>query len=312
MRHIHLDLVRVTEAAAIEASHHVGRGDKIAADAAATDAMRDRLKRIEFAGKIAIGEGEKDGAPGLFKGECVGLNWGPGTGTARYFTSPLYDIAVDPLDGTNQTARGGNEAMAVIAVGEQGCLLDTGSWYMHKLAVGPAVKKHISIFMPIRDRVRVIAESLKKDVSKVTVCVLDRPRHTKLLSELREAGCRIKLIQDCDITAAIATAIPTSGIDAYMGIGGSPEGVIGAAALKCLGGDFLGMLCDKDGTLVGDPVQLGMENLARGDVIFCATGVTDGSLLKGVRWTANGPETQSVTMRSESGTVRWISTVHGN
>jgi fructose-1,6-bisphosphatase class II len=313
MKHIHLDLVRVTEAAAIEASHHVGRGDKMAADKAATDAMRDRLNRIEFAAKIAIGEGEKDGAPGLFKGECVGMNWVPCfTDKPREPILGLYDIAVDPLDGTTQTSRGGNEAMSVIAVANQGCLLDTGSWYMHKLAVGPVVARSgINLFMPIRERVEMIAGALKKDVSKVTVCVLDRPRHTNLINELREAGCCIKLIQDCDITAAIATAIPTSGIDAYMGIGGSPEGVIGAAALKCMGGDFFGMLCDKNG-VPPDVVQLGMEDLAKGDVIFCATGVTDGSLLKGVRWTTNGPETQTVTMRSESGTVRWISTVHGN
>jgi fructose-1,6-bisphosphatase II len=221
------------------------------------------------------------------------------------------DIAVDPLDGTTQTARGGNEAMSVIAVGEQGCLLDTGSWYMHKLAYGPAVAKTgIDITMSIKSRVDWISRGLNKDVNRVTVCVLDRPRHANLIGELRETGCRIKLIQDCDITAAIATAIPTSGIDAYMGIGGSPEGVIGAAALKCMGGGFQGWLCDKEGKSTGNALMT--EDLARGNVIFCATGVTDGSLLKGVRWTANGPETQSVTMRSESGTVRWISTTHGN
>lgn len=315
MKHVHLDLVRVTEAAAIEASHFVGRGDKMAADKAATDAMRDRLNRIDFAGRVVIGEGEKDGAPGLFKGDIVGTDWVTlDLSSKPSFPSkgPLFDIAVDPLDGTTQTARGGNEAMSVIAVGNEGCLLDTGSWYMHKLAYGPAVaKSNISIFMSIQERVSLIADVLDKDVGKVTVCVLDRPRHANLLAELRQAGCRIKLIQDCDITAAIATAIPSSGIDAYMGIGGSPEGVIGAAALKCLGGGFLGMLCDKDG-VVPDVVQLGMEDLAKGDVIFSATGVTDGSLLKGVRWTAAGPETHSITMRSESGTVRFINTTHGN
>lgn len=311
MKHIHLDLVRVTEAAAIEASHYVGRGDKIAADKAATDAMRDRLNRIDFAGQVAIGEGEKDGAPGLFKGDKVGTDWYIMDKPPGPVRGPLYDIAVDPLDGTTQTSRGGNEAMSVIAVGNEGCLLDTGSWYMHKLAYGPAVAKTgIDIRMSIGERVCAIAFGLEKDISRVTVCVLDRPRHANLINELREAGCRIKLIQDCDITAALATAIPTSGIDAYMGIGGSPEGVIGAAALKCMGGGFQGWLCDKEGNSTGG--ALTTEDLARGDVIFCATGVTDGSLLKGVRWTANGPETQTVTMRSESGTVRWISTVHGN
>jgi fructose-1,6-bisphosphatase II len=201
--------------------------------------------------------------------------------------------------------------MSVIAVGNKGCLLDTEDWYMHKLAYGPAVAKYgISILSSIKDRVNIIANALDKHVSKVTVCVLDRPRHINLINELREAGCCIKLIQDCDITAAIATAITSSGIDAYMGIGGSPEGVIGAAALKCMKGGFQGILCDKEGHSMGGP--LNTEDLAKGDVIFCATGVTDGSLLKGVRWTANGPETHSITMRSESGTVRWVNTLHGN
>ena len=315
MKHIHLDLVRVTEAAAIEASHHVGRGDKHAADKAATDAMRDRLNRIDFAGQIAIGEGEKDDAPGLFKGEMVGSGWlsrkkwrMPLEPDDFY---PIYSIAVDPLDGTTQTSRGGNEAMSVIAIGNEGSLLDTGNWYMHKLAYGPMVAKtDINIMMPINERISLIAKALGKEIGRVTVCILDRPRHNNLMKELREAGCRIKLIQDCDITAAIATALPDSGIDAYMGIGGSPEGVIGAAALKCMEGGFQGILCDKEGNSTGNALQT--EDLAKGDVIFCATGVTDGSLLKGVRWNANGPITQSVTMRSESNTVRWVNTIHGN
>jgi fructose-1,6-bisphosphatase II len=296
--------------------------------------MVDRLNRIEFCGQVAIGEGIKDNAPsGLFKGELVGLfarqmDCYNGmiydrlleehrfdeaeTFKKDYFLKRVeYDIAVDPLDGTTQTARGGNEAMSVIAIGNKGCLLDTENWYMHKLAYGPVVAKtNISIMTPIKTRVQIIAKALEKDISRVIVCVLDRPRHHNLIHELREAGCRIKLIQDCDVTAAIATAIPTSGIDAYMGIGGAPEGVIGAAALKCMKGGFQGILCDKEGNPSGQPLMT--EDLAKGDVIFCATGVTDGSLLRGVRWTANGPETHSITMRSESGTIRFVNTVHGN
>jgi fructose-1,6-bisphosphatase II len=302
MKHVHLDLVKVTEAAAIEASHHVGRGDKIAADKAATEAMKDRLNRmINFSARIAIGEGKKDDAPGLFKGDLIGEG------------EIQYDIAVDPLDGTTQTSKGGNEAMSVIAVGNKGCLLDTEDWYMNKLAYGPDVAKlnKIKITDPIKVQLQDLSTALRKDIKRITVCVLDRPRHSKLIQDLRESGCRIKLIQDCDITAAIATAIPDSGIDAYMGIGGSPEGVIGAAAIKCLKGGFQGVLCNKDGIIENEKI-LYTEDLAKGDVIFCATGVTDGSLLKGVRWTPNGPATHSITMRSESGTVRWISTIHGN
>lgn len=303
MKKQHLDLVRVTEAAAIYASEHVGCGDKFAADLAATEAMKERLNRMSFSARIAIGEGVKDNAPGLFKGDLVG--------EYRLFdTEPNFDIAVDPLDGTTQTSKGGPEAMSVIAVANKGCFLDTEDWYMHKLAYGPDIRG-IDIRMSTAEKIHLISKCLKKDVGKITTCILDRPRHDKIIHELREVGCRIKLIQDCDVTAAIATAIPDSGIDVYMGIGGSPEGVIGAAALKCLKGGFQGVLCNKEGKHVDDKIYY-LDDLAKGDVIFCATGVTDGSLLKGVRWTPNGPMTHSITMRSESGTIRWINTIHGN
>jgi fructose-1,6-bisphosphatase class II len=303
MKALHLEMIRVTEAAAIAASVWVGRGDKIAADQSATDAMKDRLNKIEFAGKIVIGEGRKDNAPGLFLGDRVGA-WD------SVYIDPDKDIAVDPLDGTSQTAKGGNEAMAVLAIGEKGSLLESEGWYMQKLAHGPAIS-NVYLAQPTSDIVRQAGKCLQKDVNKVTVCVLDRPRHAKLIQELRDVGCCIKLIQDCDVSAAIATAIPDSGIDLYMGVGGAPEGVIGAAALKCLNGEFQGIMCNKDGVPEGSKIYF-TEELAVGDVTFCATGVTNGSLLKGVRWTPTGPITHSLLMRSGSGTVRWIEAHHGN
>jgi len=313
MKPLQLEMVRVTEAAAIAASTQVGLGDKIAADYAAVTAMREKLNKIDFAGKIVIGEGKKDGAPGLFTGERVGLYYelSPvGNGDALL----TYDIAVDPLDGTTQTAKGGYEAMSVMAVGNEGSLLESEGWYMNKLAVGPDIARRVKLDIKdgVEDIVRKVSLVIAKDVKRVTVCVLDRPRHENMIERLRTLGCRIKLIQDCDVSAAIATAIPDSGIDVYMGVGGAPEGVIGAAALKCLRGDFQGIMCDKDGKCSSGDKVYQMEDLAKGDVIFCATGVTDGSMLKGVRWTALGPTTHSLSMRSESGTVRWIAACHGN
>jgi fructose-1,6-bisphosphatase class II len=309
---LHLEMIRVTEAAAIAASAQVGRGDKIVADHAAVAAMKNRLDKIDFAGEIVIGEGEKDNAPGLFMGEKVGDAWNK----HMMFMPPdlgIYDIAVDPLDGTTQTAKGGYEAMSVMAVGNKNSLLKSDGWYMKKLAVGPEIASRVKLDInaEVEETISKISLAIAKDVTKVTVCVLDRPRHEDLIVRLRKLGCRIKLIQDCDVSAAIATAISESGIDVYLGVGGAPEGVIGAAALKCLRGDFQGVICNKEGKVECDKV-FQMEDLANGDVIFCATGVTDGSLLKGVRWTAGGPITHSLLMRSESGTVRWISAHHGN
>jgi len=310
MKALHLEMIRVTEAAAIAASAWVGRGDKIAADQAATSAMKDRLNKIKFFGRVVIGEGKKDGAPGLFTGDEVGLRvWNSRPGYDPF--NEEFDIAVDPLDGTTQTSKGGNEAMSVLAIGEKGSLLESEGWYMKKLAFGPKVED-VHINQSTKEIVNNVSKSLDKDVSKVKVCVLDRPRHSDLIKELREIGCCIKLIQDCDVSAAIATAIPNSGIDVYMGVGGAPEGVLGAAALKCLNGEFMGIMCDKDGFAEKGAKAYFTEELAKGDVIFCATGVTDGSLLKGVRWTPTGPVTHSLLMRSESGTARWIEAHHGN
>lgn len=317
MKHIHLDMVRVTEAAAIAASQQVGRGDKIAADYAATEAMRDRLNKLDFAGKIVIGEGKKDNAPGLFADEMVGTYWhrvaSSASSPAEDVSQPhYYDIAVDPLEGTTPTARGGYEAMSVVAVGDQGSLFSSHDFYMNKLAVGPKIasKVDLNVTDPITRTIRLVSLATDKPPTKITVCVLDRPRHTDIVAELRHLGCRIRFIQDCDVSGALATALPESGIDLYVGIGGTPEGVIAACALKCMGGMLQGMLCGKDGEPV-DGTVLKMEDLAKGSVMFCATGVTDGSLLKGVRYTADHIITNSVLMRSESGTVRWITGQHG-
>jgi fructose-1,6-bisphosphatase class II len=312
MKSLHLEMIRVTEAAAVAASAQVGRGDKIAADHAATRAMRERLNKLLFRGKIVIGEGEKDNAPGLFTGEKVGI-WSttPSLGMDEY--EHEYDIAVDPLDGTTQTAKGGYEAMSVMAMGDKGSLLESDGWYMQKLAVGPEVARRVKLDIKedVEATMSKVSLVLAKDITKVTACVLDRPRHETLIEKLRKMGCRIKLIADCDVSAAIAAAIYDSGIDIYLGIGGAPEGVIGAAALKCLRGDFQGIMCNKEGKIEDNKIYQ-MEDLAKGDVIFCATGVTDGSMLKGVRWTSTGPMTHSLLMRSESGTVRWITAYHGN
>lgn len=307
MKPLHLEMIRVTESAAIAASTQVGLGDKIAADNAATSAMKQRLNKINFCGEIVIGEGIKDNAPGLFTGDKVGSGW-------DFENEETFDIAVDPLDGTTQTAKGGYEAMSVMAIGSKGALLKSDGWYMHKLAVGSEISKRVKLDIreDVEEIIKKISLAIAKDIKRVTACVLDRPRHANLVERLRALGCRIKLIQDCDVSAAIATAICESGIDVYLGVGGAPEGVIGAAALKCLRGDFQGIMCDKEGNYTSDSVVYQMEDLAKGDVIFCATGVTDGSLLKGVRWTSSGPVTHSLLMRSESGTVRWINAQHGN
>lgn len=322
MKNLHLEMVRVTEAAAVAASMQVGRGDKIAADHAATEAMSRRLQKIDFHGIVVIGEGKKDNAPGLFTGDIVGAGWGTGVTGGDYpgldyfqpvDRRPVYDIAVDPLDGTTQTAKGGYEAMSVMAVGKQGSLLKSEGWYMKKLAVGPEIARRVKLDITeeVESTISKVSLATGKDIKRVTACVLDRPRHQSLIERLRATGCRIKLIQDCDVSAAIATAIHESGIDIYLGIGGAPEGVIGAAAIKCLRGDFQGMMCSNDG-VCNDNKVYHMEDLAKGDVIFCATGVTDGSMLKGVRWTCSGPITHSLLMQSESGTVRWIEAHHGN
>lgn len=310
MKNHHLDLVRITEAAALAASQWVGRGNKEEADKAATDAMRDRLNMIDFSSVIAIGEGKKDESYGLFEGEPVGVS--------KICQTPEYEIAVDPIEGTTPTAKGGYEAMSVIALARTGCFYKTEAHYMYKLAVGPQVaeKVKLELLNPVRANVSLVATSLGKPVNRVSVCVLDRPRHNELVAELRQVGCRIKFISDCDVSACIATCVPDSGIDMYLGIGGSPEAVISAAAMKCMGGYLQCQIAEKNGDsfLKVDPEGkfLAIEDLAKGDVMFAATGITDGKLLQGVRFTNRGPITYSIAMRSPSKTIRRIETHHGN
>ncbi|HTL49009.1 MAG TPA: fructose-bisphosphatase class II family protein [Verrucomicrobiae bacterium] len=306
MFHNTLDLMRATEAAAIAASQWVGTGDKLSADKAATDAMRDRLNRIEFAAKIMIGEGKKDASSGLFNGDAVGK-------FAGQKGVPHYEIAVDPIDGTRPTVTSGPEALSVLALAEENALFATEEFYMHKIAYGPDIANKIELNLndPIERNTQLISAVTGKAYSKIVVCILDRPRHEKIIAEFRKLGVRIKLIQDCDVSGAIATCLPDSGIDLLYGIGGAPEGVISACAMKCLGGGFKGQLVKGDGSVV-DAKIYSINDLVRGHCVFAATGITNGSLLKGVRYTSRGPVTHSVVMRSESGTVRWVSTYHGN
>ena len=306
MFHNTLDLMRATEAAAIAASHWVGTGDKLAADKAATEAMRDRLNRVEFAARIMIGEGKKDAACGLFNGELVGKLQGQ-KGV------PHYEIAVDPIDGTRPTVTSGPEALAVLALAEEKTLFATEEFYMNKIAYGPEIASKIELQLSdVPERtIQLISAVTGKAANKIMVCILDRPRHEKIIADFRRLGVRIKLIQDCDVSGAIATCLPDSGIDLLYGIGGAPEGVISACAMKCLGGGFKGQLVKKDGT-VTDPKVYGIKDLVGGHCAFSATGITSGSLLKGVRYTSRGPVTHSLVMRSESGTARWVTTYHGN
>lgn len=309
MKNFHLDIVRVTEAGAISAAEWVGRGSKVAADKAATESMRDRLNSIDFFAEIAIGEGIKDNSVGLYEGEHVGF-------LAGISSKPHgdYSIAVDPIEGTTPTVKGGYEAMSVIAVAGKDCLYKTPKFYMNKLAVGAEIGNKVNINNSARENVGIIAECLGKSPKHVTVCVLDRPRSDPLVKELREIGCRIKFISDCDVTACIAACEPDSGIDMYWSVGGSPEAVLAAAAMKCMGGFMQCQLWDK---VEGDVIQvddtiLEINDLVKGECMFAATGITDGKLLKGVRFTKRGPVTHSLTMRSESGTIREVRTRHGN
>ena len=327
MKNYHMDLVRATEAGAIHAAEWVGRGDKEAADLAATEAIRDRLNKIDFCAQIAIGEGKKDESHGLYQGEIVGLNRSvdfqatdyndPSTYREDCSGVPDYSIAIDPIEGTTPTAKGGYEAMSVIALANVGAMYQTETFYMNKLAVGPQVAQSIQPISLDQDpatNIAIVAAALGKSPQHVTVCVLDRPRTKPLVEELRKIGCRIKFISDCDVTACIATCVPDSGIDMYWSIGGAPEAVISAAAMKCMGG----MLQCREMTISGDSCYaleeriLKIEDLVNGPCMFAATGITDGQLLKGVRFTTNGPVTNSIAMRSESGTIRRMITEHGN
>ncbi len=308
-RNLAMEIVRVTEAAALAAARFVGRGDKLAADGAAVDAMRVVLQTVSMDGVIVIGEGEKDEAPMLYNGEQVGDG-----------SPPQVDIAVDPVEGTTLTSLGRANALAVIAVSERGTMFDPGAcFYMKKLAVGPEAAGSIDIERPTADNLSAVAKALGKSVRDLTVVVLDRPRHDDLIAEIREAGARIRLIQDGDVAGAIATAWPDAGVDLLMGIGGTPEAVISAAALKCMGGEQQGKLNPltddqrKAALEAGDDLDavLLTDDLVRGNnCFFAATGVTDGDMLKGVHYDSKGATTQSLVMRSKTGTVRRIDARH--
>ncbi len=307
-----LEMVRVTESAAIAASRLVGRGDEKAADAAAVEAMRNAFDDLYIDGTVVIGEGERDEAPMLFIGEKVG--GAPDKG-------PKIDIALDPLEGTTITAKAGPNALAVLAAAEEGCLLNAPDVYMDKLAVGPGYPEGvISLDKSVRENVEAVAEAKGVKADEIIVCVLDRPRHAELISELRGIGCGIQLIPDGDVAGVIATTDPDTTIDMYMGSGGAPEGVLAAAALRCVGGQFNGRLLFRNDDERARARKWGiedlgriykLEDLAKGDCIFAATGVTDGSLLDGVKRLKGGRmTTDSVVMRASSGTVRWVRGEH--
>ncbi len=303
-----LEMVRVTEAAAISAAKLIGRGDEKAADAAAVEAMRAALNELAMDGTVVIGEGERDEAPMLYIGEKVGSAIG---------TGPKIDIALDPLEGTTITAKAGPNALAVLAIAEEGNLLNAPDVYMDKLAVGPGYPDGvIDLDKSPTENVAAVAAAKGVQPDEIIVCVLDRPRHAELIAELRAIGCGIQLIPDGDVAGVIATTNEDTGIDLYMGSGGAPEGVLAAAALRCVGGQFKGRLLFRNDDERGRARKWGitdlnkiydLEELAKGDCIFAATGVTDGSLLKGVKRLKNGTmTTESVVMRASSGTVRWV------
>ena len=307
-----LEMVRVTEAAAVAASKWIGRGDNDAADAAAVEAMRKAFNDLPFDGTVVIGEGERDEAPMLFIGEKVGC-CEPG--------APKIDIALDPLEGTTITAKAGPNALAVLAIAEEGCLLNAPDVYMDKLAIGPGYPEGtIDLSRTPADNVRALAKAKGCDPMDIRACVLDRPRHEGIIAELRALGCGIQLIPDGDVAGVIAVTDADTGIDIYMGSGGAPEGVLAAAALRCVGGQIQGRLLFRNDDEIGRAHRWGIEDLnrvyaledmARGDCIFAATGVTDGSLLEGVHRHKGGCiTTESIVMRASSGTIRRVRAEH--
>ncbi len=308
-RNLALEAVRVTEAAALAASKLMGRGDEKAADQAAVDAMRQALNGLSIDGTVVIGEGERDEAPMLYIGEKVGSGQGP-----------KIDIALDPLEGTTITAKGGPNALAVIAMAEQGNFLNAPDVYMDKLAVGGGLPDGVvDIDAAPIENLKNLARAKSVLVADLVVCILDRPRHAELIARVREAGARIMLIGDGDVSGVIATSEPDSGVDIYMGSGGAPEGVLAAAALRCIGGQMQGRLIFRNDDERVRARRLGitdlnrkysMLELAKGDVMFAATGVTSGSMLKGVRRFPGGASTHSLVMRSKSGTVRYVEATH--
>ncbi len=308
-RNLALELVRVTEAAAMAAGRFMGRGDKIAADQAAVDAMRLMLNFIEMDGVIVIGEGEKDEAPMLYNGEHVGTG-----------SPPQTDLAVDPIDGTRPVAFGLPNAIATVAVAPRGTMFDPGPFvYMHKIAVGPEAKGKIDIEAPVEVNLRAIAKAKGKDLRDLTAVILDRPRHKDLVAEVRRLGVRIRLIPDGDVAGALMTAWPDSGIDVLLGIGGTPEGVLAACALRAMGGEIQGKLYARNEDELRRGQEMGydfnkvltMDDLVNSDdVFFAATGITNGELLEGVKYMGNGIRTHSLVVRGLTGTVREIIATH--
>ena len=307
-RNLALEAVRVTEAAALAASRFMGRGDERAADEAAVNAMREALASLSIDGTVRIGEGERDEAPMLFIGEKVGAG------------GPPIDIAVDPLEGTTITAKGGQNALAVLAMAQEGGFLNAPDTYMDKIAVGAGLPEGV-VDLDEAPEVNLVnlAEAKEMEVSDLVVCILDRPRHAELISRIREAGARIVLIGDGDVSGVIATSRRDSGVNMYWGVGGAPEGVLAAAALRCIGGQFQGRLVFRNDDERERALSCGitdfdrkydLHELAGGDVMFAATGVTDGNMLKGVRRFAGGASTHSVVMRSKTGTVRVVDATH--
>lgn len=311
-RNLALNIVRVTEAAALSCSRYLGRGDKNAADQAAVDGMRKMFDTLNIDGIVVIGEGEMDEAPMLYIGEQLG----------RSINNSLkVDVAVDPVDGTTAVAKGLPNAISVVAMAPRGCLLHAPDMYMDKIAVGPQAAGKINIDAPVEENLKAVAQALNKDISDLTVTIIDRPRHVELIDKVRKAGARIKLFTDGDVAAAIATCFEHVGVDILLGIGGAPEGVIAAAALKCMGGEFQGKLypmndeerrrCEEMG--IGDINKiLTMDDLVKGnEVFFAATGISDGELLKGVVYHQNNvAKTHSMVARMETGTIRFIEAIH--
>jgi fructose-1,6-bisphosphatase II / sedoheptulose-1,7-bisphosphatase len=307
-RNLALEAVRVTEAAALSASRLMGRGDEKAADQAAVDAMRKALNSLAIEGTVVIGEGERDEAPMLYIGEKVGTGQGP-----------RIDIALDPLEGTTITAKGGANALAVIAMAEAGGFLNAPDVYMDKIGIGSGLGEVVDLDETPAVNLKNLAKARGADVSDLVVCILDRPRHSELIAKVREAGARIMLISDGDVSGIIATSRPESGVDLYMGSGGAPEGVLAAAALRCIGGFMQGRLVFRNDDERGRAQRCGITDfnrkynlldLAKGNVMFAATGVTSGTMLQGVRRFAGGAITHSMVMRSKTGTVRFVESHH--
>ena len=308
-RNLALEVVRVTEAAALSASRLMGRGDEKAADQAAVDAMRTALNSLWIDGTVVIGEGERDEAPMLYIGEKVGLGEGP-----------AIDIALDPLEGTTITAKGGMNALAVIAMADEGGFLNAPDVYMDKIAVGAGLPEGVvDLDATPAENLKNLAKAKKVDVADLVACILDRPRHAELIAAVRAAGARIMLIGDGDVSGVISTSQPDSGVDIYMGSGGAPEGVLAAAALRCIGGQMQGRLLFRNADerqraarwgVTDLDKKYGLFDLAKGDVMFAATGVTTGTMLRGVRRTTLGAYTHSIIMRSKTGTVRFIESYH--